>query len=298
MLDLNALHVLHCAAAAGGIGAAARKLGVTQPAVSQRLRALERQAGERLYGRAGNRFVLTDAGRRLVEACRSSFEALERAGTAPESKIPGMRGGVRITALSEFAKAFLLPRIESFHRRHPGVRFQVEYRHPYEMLPLLLRHETDMIFTNETCDKAQVESAAIFLEDFVMVGRGPRRRLSWADLGRLPWLSCRSEDGYWFELERMLSARGLKLPPPLIEVAEIESLLMLAGRGVGVAMVPRHAVELRRLPELATHQVPFRRLTETIRGCRLKTVPPGEAAEAFWRLACERKTSNFSKNSA
>src|SRR5687767_10816079 len=123
-LDIAALHVFYLSAKLGGVGAAARALRVTQPAVSQRLASLERSVGRKLYGRVGRGSQLTEDGRRLYASCRDAFALLESAeaaltGTADEP----LAGTVRVTALSEAGKAFVLPALLEFRRRHPAVAF-------------------------------------------------------------------------------------------------------------------------------------------------------------------------------
>lgn len=282
MIDLNALQVFYWVGKLGGVGAAARKLQVTQPAVSHRLRALEKDLGRKLYGRVENRIVLTEAGESLLRSCSPAFESLAGVDASVRERPAGLEGLIRVVALSEFSKAFLLPRVQRFLARHPRVRFSMEYRAPYEMPPLLLKREADVIFAKEVQAKPQVETRRVFTEEYVLVGPKPARRLSWKELEALPWLSCRSEDNYWHELQRRLIREGGRLPAPAVEIVDVESLIVLAARGVGYALVPLHAVKLRREPGLAIHRLPGAPIKEEILACRLRTVPPGEAARAFW----------------
>ncbi|MBI3550563.1 MAG: LysR family transcriptional regulator [Elusimicrobia bacterium] len=90
MIDLNALYVFWLARRLGGVGRAARRLGVTQSAVSQKLRTLERRVGSKLYGRERNRFVAFDAGAAILDACGPAFVILDRLA-AQSPKRPGRR---------------------------------------------------------------------------------------------------------------------------------------------------------------------------------------------------------------
>src|SRR6266550_4306189 len=67
MLDVKRLKVLREVARSGSFSAAADELGYTQPAVSQQISALEREAGTRLLQRGARGVTLTDAGRALVD---------------------------------------------------------------------------------------------------------------------------------------------------------------------------------------------------------------------------------------
>lgn len=282
MIDLGALHVFYWVSRVGGVRAASRELFVTQPAISQRLKLLERQLGLKLYGRAGNKLVLTEDGRKLFEASRPAFEMLLSMESLMQGRGSALSGYIRIAALSEFSKAYLLPRIARFRAKHPGVKFHIEYRHAYEMLSFLSRHEVDLAFTNELQASPQIESVPGFEERIVCVGPRPSRKLSWSAVGKLPWLSCGSEDNVWFEFERKAAQHGIELSQPAVQVAEMESILALAAQGRGYTLAPMHALKLRSVPRLAVHRLPLPDFKRTIYFCRLKTVPMGRATQAFW----------------
>ena len=288
-MDLNAIDVFCRVAALGGVGAAAREMRVTQSAVSQRLRSLERSLGRKLYGRAENRLVLTEHGRQLLAACQPELDRLRAAESLLKGSEAHLRGRIRIVALSEFSKVFLLERIKRFSAAHPAVAFSMEYRSPAEMPALLLGDEADLMFTNEPPAKKQLEIVPGFTEEYVLAGPKPARSFSWTDLAGLPWLSCRSQDNSWFEFVETLARNGVRLPRPTVEIADIESLLTLAAQGLGYTLVPRHAMELRTFPGLAAHRIPRWKNEETIYFCRLKTVPMGPALQAFWDFLRPRK---------
>ncbi|MBQ90746.1 MAG: LysR family transcriptional regulator [Acidimicrobiaceae bacterium] len=74
---LHRLAVFEAAARLGTFTAAARELGMTQPAVTKHLRALEASLGLALFDRSANRATLTEAGRRLHESADLAFSSVE-----------------------------------------------------------------------------------------------------------------------------------------------------------------------------------------------------------------------------
>ena len=289
MLDPGDLRTFYYVGKCGGVVAASRALYVTQPAVSRRLRSLQAQAGRKLYGKAGRRLVFTEAGRKLYETCRTAFETLESADAALHNEKLPLLGTVRISALSEVSKNYLLPRIGDFKRKHPAVEFDVQYRLSYEMLRYLLRNEVDFAISNEPYHRPQIELVPLFHEEIVCVGRKPARRLTWEDAPNLPWMSYGGEDPIWSQFESAASEKGIVLPRPSLRLADIESVLMLAASGAGFALAPSHAVRLRSLPGLVIHQGPFKKLLFKIYLCRLKTLALGAAAQEFWTSLLSKK---------
>src|ERR1700704_7217679 len=92
MLDVKRLKVLREGARSGSFSAAADELGYTQPAVSQQISALEREAGTRLLQRGSRGVTLTDAGRALVDHSDAILARLAAAEEELEA-IAGPRGG-------------------------------------------------------------------------------------------------------------------------------------------------------------------------------------------------------------
>ena len=78
MLNYNHLHYFHVAAVEGTVAGAAGRLGVTQPTVSEQVRALERTLGVALFERTATGLRLTDAGRLAYEHTSVMFRAGER----------------------------------------------------------------------------------------------------------------------------------------------------------------------------------------------------------------------------
>src|ERR1700677_3101537 len=105
----------------GTVTAAATRLGVAQPSLSQTRRALERElAVERFHG-VGRGLRLSAAGRQLVAPARQALGALEQA-RATVAEVSGVRAGsLELTALATLAVDPLAALLGAFRRAHPGV---------------------------------------------------------------------------------------------------------------------------------------------------------------------------------
>lgn len=103
------------------LAAAAQELGVTPPAVSRRLAALEQRLGVRLLNRTTRRLSLTPEGERYVdegERILRDIDSLERSLAASRA-VP--RGLLRINATFGFGRCHLAPAVSDFVRRYPEV---------------------------------------------------------------------------------------------------------------------------------------------------------------------------------
>jgi molybdate transport repressor ModE-like protein len=149
MLDVKRLRVLKEVARTGSFSAAADELGYTQPAVSQQISALEREAGTRLLQRGARGVTLTDAGRTLVEHADAILARLSVAEEELEA-IAGLRGGRLRLASFPTAGATLVPlAIAMFSNRHPDVELTLIEAEPEDSLPALRAGDLDVALTFE-----------------------------------------------------------------------------------------------------------------------------------------------------
>ena len=120
------LHWLSVLAQQGSYTAAAARLGVSKAAMSQRIAKLERAARVPLVQRTTRSVRLTEAGQRLVDDTRASFEQIEHS-FAQVRDLAGVPSGLlRVTAPVAFARQQLAPRLTDFLRAYPEVRLELD----------------------------------------------------------------------------------------------------------------------------------------------------------------------------
>ncbi len=127
-IPLPLLHTFVVAARCTSMKAAARHLGVTPGAISQRVRTLEDWAGQRLFTRGRSGITLTGAGRKLFAKIDEPFRTIESA--QKHSPRPGLAKRLVVNAAPSFAATWLVPRLGSrlgsFAVAHPDIEIVVE----------------------------------------------------------------------------------------------------------------------------------------------------------------------------
>jgi LysR family glycine cleavage system transcriptional activator len=119
----RSLRIFDTAAREGTFSAAARRLGIGQPAVSHAVARLETSIGGRLFTRSPRGVALTHLGRQLHVAVAAAHDDIDRAvqeaiGAAEDTSIS-------LSVSSSFAGYWLMPRLAGFKRRHPAVDLRV-----------------------------------------------------------------------------------------------------------------------------------------------------------------------------
>lgn len=112
---------------AGGIGAAADRLGLAKSAVSRRLAELESRLGATLIHRTTRRLNLTDDGRAYYERCVAILADLDEAEAAVRQAQGALTGRLKVTLPTSFGLLHLAPLIRAFMEQHPEVRFELDF---------------------------------------------------------------------------------------------------------------------------------------------------------------------------
>ncbi|MGN2253574.1 LysR family transcriptional regulator [Frateuria sp. GZRe12] len=154
-MEWSDLRVFLAIAREGTLGAAARRLGQTQPTMGRRLKALEHAVGHRLFQRTRGGFVLTDEGAAVLphaERMEEEALALQRQLTGQEKQLDGM---LRITSSDWFAEYLLAPVLAEFSQRHPRVVIELLTDSRFFSLS---RREADLAFRIQPFDEPDIVS--------------------------------------------------------------------------------------------------------------------------------------------
>jgi DNA-binding transcriptional LysR family regulator len=250
-LQLRHLETLRAIAAERSFHAAAERLSYTQSAVSQQLRALELIVGVRLVERprGRQRVSLTPAGRILVEHAAAIAARLGAARADLGSLSRGDAGLLRVGAYPSVAAGLLPELLRAFTSARPRVELDlVEAANDADLLALLEQGELDVAFVDLPLPRGRCQAVQLLEDPYVLVV-GAESPLALAakppsilEVARLPLVCfkapCRS-------IERVLAhiaAHGVE-PRVVLRTEQNDVLQALAANGLGVALMPRLAVD-------------------------------------------------------
>lgn len=109
----------------GSISKAAEKLGLSNPAASRHLRALEDRLGARLIERTTRRMWLTEAGRNYHQRCVALLGEVAEAEAEVNESTSEPTGLLRVTSSVSFAMMHIAPDLPAFHQRYPKLSVEV-----------------------------------------------------------------------------------------------------------------------------------------------------------------------------
>ncbi|MQS38141.1 LysR family transcriptional regulator, partial [Streptomyces katsurahamanus] len=176
---------------------AAERVHVSQPSLSQQIRALESELGAELFSRARGNIALTEAGAALLPLARRILADADTARLEVQELAQLRRGRVRLGATPSLCTGLLPEVLRVFHDRHPGIRLLIEEGGSHDLVRQLARGALDLalIVLPLPPGSPALTTVELLQEDLVVVsaaaGKAPRRPVRIADLRDQPLVMFR-----------------------------------------------------------------------------------------------------------
>jgi len=223
----------------GSLTRAARRLRVSQSAVSAQIRELEGQLGEALFHREGRALTLTEAGRiarSYADDIFSAGEELEATFTGGRRRAQALRVGAVSTLSRNFQESFLKPLLGQ-----PGVTLGLRSGSLDELLGLLATHALDLVLTNRPVRgdaQHRWRCRRIAEQKVSVVGRPRRRPFRFArDIGQVPLLLPGKDSEVRTAFDALCAQLGVALQVRA-EVDDMAMLRLLARDTDAAALLP------------------------------------------------------------
>jgi len=177
-INLNLLPALEALLVEGNVGAAARRVHVSQSAMSHSLARLREVFGDPLFVQSGRKMVRTAMAERLAAELPGALDGLERACAAPAPFAPATSRRVFRIATFDFFELALLPDLLAYlGARAPGIEVEVERFTPAHV-PALVAGEIDVALLGDVAlPMAGLRREPLADDPFVVLARRGNRRI-------------------------------------------------------------------------------------------------------------------------
>lgn len=268
---------------------AAQALYMTQPAISQAIAQLEKELGAHLFYRTPKGVTLTTEGQLLYDYVKSAIGILE-AGEGKMLEFQNLTTGqLRIGVGDTISRYYLLPALEAFSKKYPGIKLKILNGTTSEIVSYIKAGEADLGICNLPVQDDQLHvKPCRDIQDIFVCGekyRNMTRQPIHLDfLVKMPLIFLERKANSRKYVEDYLKDQGLIISPEF-ELGSHELLLEFAKINLGIACVIKefsqdylesgivHEVKLH-------HPIPKR----SIGICHLKSVPLSRAADKFIHL--------------
>lgn len=232
---------------AGSVSLAARALHLTQPAVSQQLRELERAVGVRLLDRAAGRVIPNAVGMALLDPARRAMAAANDAAVVAAEHGRGEMGRLRLGTGATACIHLLPPILARMKRAMPRLAVTVAIGNTAEILPRLEAGDLDIALVTLPVPASRALSVTRLLADPLLAllpeaeapaGDGP---VTAKVLGGLPLILYEQGGNTRAATDAWLRRAGA-MPQPVMELGSVEAIKTLVGSGLGAAVLPALAL--------------------------------------------------------
>ena len=231
--------------------AAAQRLHISQPPLSQQIRDLETEVGTELLRRTSRRVELTPAGAAFLRHARAVLEQVGQAADQARAIGRGLSGKLDIGMTGSVLLGPLAQLVADYAAAYPQVAVRLHEMPPMDQIAALHDRRTDVSFLRcpavdrdlKTEFAWSERTVAALPEGHPLSGRG---MLALADLRGETFVSLRLRDSPFAEYLVECCVRAGFMPRISQEVFEAYSLTSLVAAGLGVALVPETVRTLAR----------------------------------------------------
>lgn len=246
-LSWRQLTTFHTVAREHSFSRAARKLFLSQPAVSAQIRDLEAYFGVKLFDRLGRRIFLTQAGEVLLEYVQRMINIAEEATQSVE-ELKGLKRGQLCIGASLLVGSYMLPPLlGEFKKEHRGTAIELRIRFAPEVARLVAENRVDIGLVGSPVAHPSLATEPIRDDELVVIIPGTH---PWADRSSITPREFCSQPAIFTEegsstrrvALRQLSRHGY-FPNITLELGHTEAVKRAVESGLGVSIISANAVQ-------------------------------------------------------
>jgi DNA-binding transcriptional LysR family regulator len=245
-MEIHQLQYFVAVAEEASFTRAAARVHVAQPGVSAQVRRLEAELGQQLLDRSGRSVRLTEVGAAVLPFARAALDAVDGARLAVDQLAGLVRGQVTVGMVSGCALPALAELLADFRGRYPGVAITLTEDGSDRLVELLRDGKLDLALIGAAGPATPGVETAVVIDDALVAAAAPEhplaaeRSITVADLRDQPLVSLPRGTGVRAALDAACADAGFT-PRIVLEASALPMVAQLAGRGLGVAILPASA---------------------------------------------------------
>lgn len=268
---------------------ASKKLYISQSAVSQSVKTLEKKLGQPLFIRSTKKVQLTPAGNLLLKHIEPAMNLISRGESQLLDASTLGLGQLHIGASDTICRYFLVPYLKKFHQKFPNVPIKVTNATSIACVDLLDQRKVDLIvtnFPNSYLNHSYIQKTVLNFQDAFIANPAyfdlKDQVLSLDELRQYPLMTLDRNSTTSEFLHNLFLQHQLDLVPE-IELSSNDLLIDLARIGLGIAFIPDYCLtkDTKDLYTIQTKEkLPVRQLVV----CANTTFPVSASTEEFLKL--------------
>ncbi|MFL6467647.1 MAG: LysR family transcriptional regulator [Pyrinomonadaceae bacterium] len=227
--------------------AGARRLNITQAAISMQIRQLEDELGIQLFTRTPRKVIITEAGQILLERARTILNEHDGAICQIAEIAGGEYGRLRIgTASGMFASNQLPGIIREIKKIKPKIDLTVQSGTSHELVDRLMNGDIDSAFVSLPVDNLNIQTMTLFTDELVAIAHpkhpmADERHMTASALGREQLILGEQGGNTRRMIDEYFSAAGER-PTIIMELARQDAINQMVATGLGVGLAGQKQV--------------------------------------------------------
>ena len=286
MINFNQLRIFYHAAKYQNFTITAKKLYITQPAVTAQVKLLEDHCSLKLFKKKGRKIYLTDEGKTLYDYSRKIFEYEKEIEHAIEDMRELKRGILRLGTTKTYARYFMPFLMTSFHESYPNIKINLDEGSSLDMIHSLLDLRNEVAVIAKAEDNPNICFIPFSQEELVVIlaldhHLAHKEVISFRELAEEPIIMKEIGSGTRRLVNELFSLNDC-IPNILMETSNTEFIKQLVQRGEGVSFLVKEAVALElREKKLASVPLEGSKIVLDVSIAYLKNQHLSRSAQAF-----------------
>lgn len=258
-MDFGQLEAFTQVATHNSFSRAAEVLQLTQPSITARIQALERELGEELFERGGRGVKLTDAGRVFLPFVEHILQLLQEGRDAVEEVRNVQLGSLRLGSAITISTYVLPGILHRFCQEFPGVDVVIRTGRSEQVLNMLMTDEVQVGIIR-SLSAPDIETIPLYDDEIVLVANPEHRfarstGVTIAEVAREPIVLFDRGSSYYGMIHDLFRKAEV-IPNVAMELDSLEATKRMVEQGLGIALVPVATVQ-RELSQGDLVQIPI-----------------------------------------
>lgn len=259
-MDIRQLKYFIAIAEEKKITAAAKRLHMAQPPLSQQLKLMEEELDLKLFERTGKHLELTEAGRRLYKYALDITKLMEEAQTEVKETGSGIRGKLTI-GVNTLSDARLPGLLQAYRQTYPHVTYKIQQNESEQLCSLVRDRQLELAIVRLPIRLNEFAMLPLYTEPFVFAVPGAwgaklsDGTVSYEDICSYPLILPSTEGlGLYHLILEAFTKRQLT-PQIICECSDANILFELISSGFGAAIIPYSLASRNRTYPVAFYEI-------------------------------------------
>jgi DNA-binding transcriptional LysR family regulator len=247
MLNLNQLRAFYQAAKHMNFSTAAKKLFITQPAVTAHLKLFEDYLELKLFKKKGGRLYLTEEGKTIYDYSQKIFDCEKQIETVVEEIKKLKRGTLRLGTARTYARYCMPFLIAHFREPYPHIKIEIDEGSSKDMIQSLLDFKNELVLVAKAKELTDICFVSFSREELILIlppdhPLAQKKALTFQELADEPIIMKEAGSGTRRLVNELFAENGCT-PKILMQMSNAEMTKLLVQHGEGISFLARGAVE-------------------------------------------------------